>query len=416
MKEVLRVVPIEQRVARNPNSYIEVNGVPTNPDAWPVQIRNGVISVDFGAGCLGCAWCITKRQPGRAEMQDTPYKNNLSANDLSDFLSETRAYTEAKLPLRIGNNTDGTLIPVDQLREFYDSLPRDYPVALLTRGVHSAQLTDFLETTGDNFVLCRSVTPPHPSLDYKVNLDKALRSFDEAKCQRILNIGPLTSGTVEDTRQLLQSGRIPQGTRVIIVPLNRRRIDDHVLANVPAEPITKEQMGELEAVAVEAGMVVHRANNCAIADFNRMPSMEYGDINGTVLYDREFDSKTAGTSNNRGLESVCGNCSNFGVCAGILNSRRVPDGKIKQLVTSLDIKEATIKHQAPGLVVIDAPGITKAETSYLSGMLGVRVSGINSLAQPDSEAAKRWIRTGFYPVEKMLNVFEPFDPLRFQQA
>lgn len=416
MNESLKFAPIEQRVAKNPNSYIEINGSPTNPDAWPVQIRNGVISVDFGAGCLGCAWCITKRQPGRAEMQDIPYKNNLLASDLSGLLSETRAYTEAKLPLRIGNNTDGTLIPVDQLKEFYGFLPHDYPVALLTRGVHSAELTEFLKTTGDNFVLCRSVTPPHPSLDYKVNLDKALKSFNEANCQKILNIGPLASSTVEDARQLLQSGKIPQGTRVIIAPLNRRRIDDQVLANVYAEPISKEEMGELEAVAVEAGMVVHRANNCGIADFNRMPSMEYGDINGTVLYDREFDSKTAGTSNNRGLESICGNCSNFDVCAGAYDSRQISDDTMQQLIATLDINEAVIRHQGPGLVVIDAPGITKAETSYLSGVLGVRVSGINSLAQPDSKAAQRWIRTGFYPVEKMLSVFESFDPLRFQQA
>lgn len=44
-------------------------------------------------------------------------------------------------------------------------------------------------------------------------------------------------------------------------------------------------------------------------------------------------------------------------------------------------------------------------------MLGVRVSAVGSLAQPDSAAAIRWQSSSFYPIENMLEIAGLFNPL-----
>lgn len=414
MAERLVHLQANERRELYPESYVEVGGVCTNPDSWPIQIRNGVISVDFGSGCLGCAWCITKRQAGRDIIQDTSYNNNLGAEAMLHMLSATRAFTEARLPLRIGNNTDGTLIPVPVLEEFYTGLPSDYPIALLTRGIHSSALNNFLADTGSNFILCRTVTPPHSSLAYKTPWGRAYESFRQSNCNKVLNIGPCAEETFEDTLAILESGQIPQGTRAIIAPLNRRLLSDDVLRSVTAKPITREQMQVLEETGRRNGLQIHRANNCAIADLTGRPSMEYGDIN--YPHGNEYKSKTAGTSNHRGLDSVCPSCTNYGICKPYFESEIKPDiDRLTELAASIGINEIGVIWNRPGLVVVDSPWITKAETSYLSGMLGVRVSARDSLAQPDTKAAERWMEQDFYPVQDAVRFGEKMDPLRLRR-
>ena len=408
-------IGIEERVNLSPESYIELDNTSTNPDAWPIQIRNGVISVDFGAGCLGCSWCVTKRQPGRNLMHHLQYRNVLNSDTMISLLSKTRAFTEAKLPIRIGNNTDGTLIPVNILENFYRSLPADYPVALLTRGIHSEDLNSFLASTKNNFVLCRTITPPHLSIDYRLPWHKAFkRGFADVQCQKVLNIGPIVSATYDEAKRILESRLIVPDTRVIIAPFYRRLIPEEALKKVTAEPITNKQVGELEQIARENGLMVHRSNNCAIADFNQIPSIDFGDINYDVHQINIFQSKTKGTSHNRGLDSVCSHCANFGVCRRFYDSKRfTSEVRIVDVAQSLGITNIQIKHQVPGLVTIDAPGITKSETSYMSGVLGTRITGINSLAQPDRCAVERWIQTSFYPIKEVVSLSDPFDPLGF---
>lgn len=416
MHEAVRFVPLEERKAYSPSSYININGKDTNPDAWPIQVRNGIISVDFGVGCLGCAWCIAKRQGGRDIMQNMPYKNQLSAENILSLLQQTKAFTQAKLPLRIGNNTDGTLIPVKELDIFYKAIPKDVPIVLLTRGTHSSELNKFLAKTGKNFVLSRSITPPHKNLEYQISWDKAFRGFKEASCQKVLNIGPLAQEAFEDTIAILRSGQISPDTRISIVPLNRRLIPDHVLATVTAQPITREQMEELERTAREKGLIVYRANNCAIAELNDKTSLEYGDINSDINYRNQFKSDTIGTSNNRGLESTCPHCANYGRCKNHFQDRLIKIEELHEMTSLLGVPEAHLIFQTSGLIVIDAPGITKSETSYLSGMLETRVTGINSLAQPNQQAVERWIESDFYPVEEVATISERFDPLRFAKS
>lgn len=418
MNESIKFVPPEERRARFPSSYVRINGRDTNPDAWPIQIRNGVISIDFGAGCLGCVWCITKRQKGRDVTQNISYKNLLSAENMLSLLQRTKAFTQAQLPLRIGNNTDGTLIPIRELDLFYKNIQKNVPVVLLTRGVHTSEFNKFLATTGKNFILCRTITPPHKSLNYKVDWDKAFQGFEKASCQKVLNIGPIVQETFQNTLAILQSGQIHAGTRVILAPLNRRLMPDHVLTTVTAKPIAREQLQILEQTARNNGLVVHRANNCAIADFNGRPSVEYGDINSDINYHNQFGSDTIGTSNNRGLESVCSHCKNYDTCADhyYRSDRFITDKKLRELADLLGISDVRLVSQTPGLVVIQASGITKSETSYMSGMLRTRVTGINSLAQPDQQAAERWMRSDFYPVEDIVAISEHFDPLRFAKT
>jgi hypothetical protein len=412
--EVVRIA-IEERVNLSPESYIEVDNTLTNPDAWPIQIRNGVISIDFGAGCLGCSWCVTKRQPGRNLMQHLHYRNALNSDIMLSLLYKTRAFTEAKLPIRIGNNTDGTLIPVRILENFYRSLPVDYPIALLTRGIHSEELNCFLASTKKNFVLCRTITPPHLSIDYRLPWHKAFkRGFADVQCQKVLNIGPIVRETYDDTKRILESGLILPETRVIIAPFYRRLIPAEALTKVTAEPITNNQMGELEQIARDNGLKVHRSNNCAIADYNQRPSLDFGDINYDVHYINAFQSKTKGTSHNRGLDSICSHCANFEVCTTFYQSKSsISENRIVDVAQSLGITNIQIKHQVPGLVTIYAPEITKSETSYLSGILDTRLTSINSLAQPDKRAAERWIQSSFYPVKEIISLSDAFDPLGF---
>ena len=414
--EVVRI-DIKERVNHSPESYIELDNTLTNPDAWPIQIRNGVISVDFGAGCLGCSWCVTKRQPGRNLMQHLHYRNALNSDTMLSLLSQTRAFTEARLPIRLGNNTDGTLMPVSILENFYRSLPVDYPVALLTRGIHSEELNSFLGSTKNNFVLCRTITPPHLSIDYRLPWHKAFnRGFADVQCQKVLNIGPIVKETFDDAKRILESRLILPDTRIIIAPFYRRLIPDEALTKVTAEPLTNKQVGELEQIARENGLRVHRSNNCAIADYNQRPSLDFGDINYDVHHTNVFQSKTQGTSHNRGLDSVCSHCANFEVCTTFYQSKGLTlEDRIVDAARSLGITNIRIKHQVPGLLTIDAPGITKSETSYLSGVLGTRITGINSLAQPDKRAAERWIQTSFYPVKEVVNLSDPFDPLGFMR-
>mgnify|MGYP007089180041 CR=1 FL=1 len=64
------------------------------------------------------------------------------------------------------------------------------------------------------------------------------------------------------------------------------------------------------------------------------------------------------------------------------------------------------------LLQIGVEGITKAETSYLSGMLGLRVTSPNSENIPSPTSLERWSRSGFYPVEEIVELSNEFDPMQ----
>lgn len=389
-------------------NYIEaevsVNGVKITPDHLPVQIFNRTIGVDFGFGCLGCSWCVTKRNPGRLDIQDGSYHNVLDAHRALKLVQSTWAYSKARLPIRLGNNTDGTLIPVKELREFYFGLPSDYPIALLTRGVHKPELTDFLNETGSNFVLCRTVTPPHPDIDYRVPMEKVLKGFVEAKCQKVLNIGPVAEATFKQTVDLIRSGAIPFGSQVIIAPLNLRKLPMEVVNSVNSRTVSKEQVETLEILARNRGYIVLRANNCAIAANNQIPSYEYPDIN-EIVRNEGMRSLTAGSPNHRdGLASTCPGCPNYDTCRehfkGVQN--KASESTLMHELNRLGI--AALAHNVINLgsriYIENKDGIvpTKYETSYLSAMTRVLISWNDSAIQPDQRAIDRWLNNGFYPI------------------
>jgi len=376
-----------------------------NPDAFPIQIVNGVISLDFGRGCLGCKWCITKRQDGRVELQDMQYKNILSGEVLFGLLSKCLAFTEAKLPLRIGNNTDGTLIPVQELSDFLGFVG-DHPTMLLTRGMHSSGLQNTIVGRGTNFMLAHTVTFPHESLQYFLNAEKLLKCFLQARCNKVLNLGPICEENYEQVKGFVLSNVLPLGTRLIFAPLNLRKLPDSITTSVSAVPINIQQRMELENIALQQGYVVHRSNNCAHSEMASLQSLEFGDMNNGVLLS---PSLTSGTTNYNDQSILCELCRNLEVCKTDLNTFDID--YLNQLLEKLLLPDAKILAIGNKLLQIGLPGITKAETSYLSGMLGIRVTSPNSENIPSVRSLNRWQESGFYPVEEVLRIAPEFDPV-----
>ena len=102
---------------------------------FPIKVVNGFVTCDFKLGCYCCKFCLNRRYPDWNRMLETHkvYRNTLTVERAADLLKQVKAFTQAKVTLKIGHDTDMSLEEVEAQR-LCEILPRDQPIIFMRRG------------------------------------------------------------------------------------------------------------------------------------------------------------------------------------------------------------------------------------------------------------------------------------------
>ena len=209
----------------------------------PIKLTPGFISVAFHLGCIGCNFCSVRYGNSRDRLftAGIQRKYQTSPNDILDLLSKMPSFTRARVPIRIGNDTD-LCFEIEEAIEFLNLLPNSYPTTLLTRFPIKASVARQIGRS--NAIVKLTATPYSPNLDCPDNSHDVIASAAHFDSPVVVAIGPITADNFFGCLNLLP--QIPTGKNVSVYlkPLN----DEFHPSLKQIESITNTQYRELRSV------------------------------------------------------------------------------------------------------------------------------------------------------------------------
>lgn len=179
----------------------------------PIKIVNGFVTCDFFLGCYCCKFCLNRRYPDWQHLLEKKkvYRNGLQVEHAAALLQRIKAFTDAKVTLKIGHDTDMSLEEAEA-QQLYALLPADHPVAFMRRGKLLPEHRPFYLHDYPNLLVELTLTPRSDYLEYHADPFPVLESFAGVQCNMIYTVGPVCHDNVEEAKDILRV--IPPGSKV----------------------------------------------------------------------------------------------------------------------------------------------------------------------------------------------------------
>ena len=170
----------------------------------PIKVVNGFVTCDFMLGCYCCRFCLNRRYPDwqRLLEQHRIYRNPLDVRRAADLLNRVKAFTHARVTLKIGHDTDMSLEEREAQELFY-LLPPGYPVIWMRRGKLMPEFRPFYMKKRKNLLVKVTLTPRSVYLNATDNPFDVLESFRNVCCPMYYAIGPVCHDNYEEAKTLI---------------------------------------------------------------------------------------------------------------------------------------------------------------------------------------------------------------------
>lgn len=347
----------------------------------PVRLLGGFICVDFHIGCAGCSYCLNRRDPVLRDILDRSVHLDLSRVGIEpgktlSLAASTLPYRKAKVPIRCGHLTDWRY----QEREteaFYRLLPRDYPMAVMTRYPLSAAQAGVARGQ-DNLLVHVTVTPPIPGFEeHAVECEEVVASASSLPRRNVVfMLRPLVTDNDAANRRLVDL--LPPKSNVCFHGLST----DSIPAADRASSIAEDELTALKGMAQDRDLTVLDYFGCVLRQNIGRPFFKHWEKRTEL-------SRCAGCTN----AATCGSetpCLTQDAIAGETSLLKIVPREIR-----IERRTVQIQTRTPS---------ARAEEVYLSERLNACVylssvtrTGEKGIRSVENDVLERWESTGFFP-------------------
>lgn len=351
---------------------------------FPIKLVPGFIAVDFAVGCVGCNFCVARRNALINRFFDEQSISSLDAAEVVrvyEFLSELPSF-KARIPIRVGNDSDFAFQRT-AAHQLVSELPSDYPVVVLTRFPLTKDDQCLFSEQRANVLLKVTLTPPSRYLTNPVDPYRVLRSLSNVRGNLLVTIGPLVADNASCAKELLSALPIRRNLSVYLKRLDKSGLPD--IANVPE--LIDEDLSELQWLLDQRGFRHNSFMLCLI--FGRL-GLE--DPRSVDVPKSEFRH--------------CLSCASRILCwkDSVFDRERFVD-----IGRSLGLSVGAV--QKTGFrsyrVSVNLPS-AYGDEAYFSFVLKRKVRLSETLKGTDGNSVlatpaviERWRRTGFFPIERL---------------
>lgn len=352
-------------------------------ELFPIKLVGGFIAIDAHAGCVGCSFCLSRRHSlWRKAFAANWHEPCLfsSVEQALDILLQMKPFTQARVPLRFGHNTDG-LFQWDFASSLYKKLPQENPCIILTRFPIPDRNVSLLQGQS-NLIVKITITPPSASLGISTDVQALLSQISLLPRENVyVLIGPVAGDNWQMVPEILE--RLPAGLWLDIKPLTREGIP-----GMDAVPVCDDAtLGNLRRLASDKGFQVTDFFGCLLRKRLKRPFYKAG---STPDY----------------CQPVCRNCDQNELC--YCERRKTPRfDLIRRHAAGIGLEFGEIKEIGHRSVLAECTQPTsRGDETYLSEITGTRI--IISSVPPGSEGGTfdqtpeeilvRWESHGLLPV------------------
>ncbi len=259
------------------------------------------------------------------------------------LLNKMKPFYEAKIPLRLGHNTD-CFYQWDFCEELYELLPVQNPFIMLSRFPLSKKRRLFFSGQ-KNLLFKLTITPSSQCLKMKINTDKLVETAHTVHPENLyVLIGPVVKDNIQSVRGIID--RLPDGTWLDIKALTIEGIPGMTAEYLPDE----SDIMYLRNYAADRGFRVTDYFGCKIRErFNRP----------------FYKAHQAGSY----IREHCNQCNNAEVCYGDVDRCSI-DREVRNYANTVGISFAGgCSFQENSLEYSTSTMTCRGEETYLSEMV-----------------------------------------------
>ena len=351
-------------------------------ELFPLKLVGGFITVDQHVGCVGCRFCLSRRHPlwlrafAHRYHADEGFE---TSEEVAGLLGAMRPFTEARVPVRFGHNTDSRF-QWDFGASLYRQLPRHNPFIFMTRFPVPGRHHDLFQGQ-PNLLLKMTITPPSRSLGVQTDVAAILRSIRRLPPGNIyFLVGPLARDNLDGAREIMDA--LPVGSWADAKSLTRDGIPGMGSVTVPT-PAELEDLRER----------------------GRRRSITTTDFFGCLLrrgLGRPFYKIDAADGY---LARTCQLCHQQPSCTASRPPEEI-EAAVRGAAREIDLQLLAATHLGPHTTRFDCvQPASRGDETYLSELLDHRVllssvpegSEGGSFCLLDPHVLRRWERTGMFP-------------------
>ncbi len=356
---------------------------------FPIKVVNGFVSCDFMLGCYCCRFCLNRRYPDWHAMLETRkvYRNALSVERAAALLSQVKAFTRARVTLKVGHDTDMSL-EEPQAQALTDLLPADHPIVFMRRGALPSKHRAWYQRARPNLLMKLTLTPRSPFLDATADPFAILDSFRGIAQPMFFAIGPVIDENLEEARAVVRA--LPPGSRLWVRDLITKDIPRFDKTVRVAEPPGES----LRRYAVEQGHHIVHYLNCLVRAELGLPFHKRG----------EFVSEP-----NPWQVRWSQHCKVLGRCGAEVpedEARERIDDALGDLDLTLDRPVERFGHKSYRVTVRE--DVNFGDECYLRELTSLKCDlerlGRKTGTALSASIADRWRNTHFFPVDEVLEL------------
>ena len=357
---------------------------------FPIKVVNGFVTCDFKLGCYCCKFCLNRRYPDwnrLLEMQKI-YRNSLTVEHAAELLKQVKAFTHAKVTLKIGHDTDMSLEEIEAQR-LCDLLPQDQPIVFMRRGKLLPEHKQFYMTKRPNLLMKLTVTPRSEYLACTVDPFDVLQSFEGIECQMFYAVGPVCQDNFDEAKELIRS--LPKGSRLWVREL--------IVKDIPRYHSTSERPDyrgdELREFAIKQGHFIVHYLNCVVRAELGLGFHKRGEF---VSEPNIWQVNWA--DNHCKVRALCG--QEF---SGEDELQRI-DSALHDLGLTLTQSPRKFGHKSYGVIVRE--DVNFGDECYVRELTGLKVDlskiGRKTGTSLSRSIARRWKAQNVFPVDDVLQL------------
>jgi hypothetical protein len=354
----------------------------------PLKVVNGFVTCDFILGCYCCRFCLNRRYPDWHALLERQrvYRNTLETGQAAALLMRIKAFTQGKVTLKIGHDTDMSL-EEKEAQELISLLPGDQPIVFMRRGKLLPEHRAFYMKRRENLLMKVTLTPRSKYLDCSTDPYEILESFKGLKCNLFFAVGPVCHDNQEEARSILRA--LPRGSRLWVRDLIVKDVPRY---DGPLSSLWAPAAEHLRRFAVEQGHTIVHYLNCIVRAELGLSFHKRG----------EFVSEP-----NPWQIRWCDRCKVLNTCGRTVAHRDALDrieATLDQLGLTLAAAPRRFGHKSYRVIVNE--DVNFGDECYLRETTGLKTDlvlpGRKTGTALSQDIVDRWRRHEFFPVDEVL--------------
>jgi hypothetical protein len=355
----------------------------------PIKVVNGFVTCDFMLGCYCCKFCLNRRYPDWNALlgKNRVYRNPLDVTRAAALLLKTKAFTKAKVTLKIGHDTDMSLEEAEA-QQLVGMVPPDHPVIFMRRGRLLPQYRLFYMQPRKNLLVKVTLTPRSGFLDARNDPFEILDSFRGVRASMFFAVGPLCHDNADEAREIIRC--LPPHSRMWVKSLI---VKD--LPNLNGQPdIFEEKAEELRCFAADQGHEVFDYLNCTVRAETGLGFHKRG----------EFVSE-----HNPWELGKCRDCKILALCDVLLSEkeeRKLIDTALADIGVTLKDKPEKTGYKT--YRVTASQEVNFGDECYVRELTGLKVDlespGRKTGTSLTDSIVDRWRKFDFFPVDELMGL------------